>query len=163
HAEPEFYTWMPDRRSLDELLQKFGERVGPQGLGDREVVEPALREETLAATDRFFLPEGREIIAARMRDVALSIRAPKGDRARGGGGRGGGGGGDPGGGAHHVAAARDPVPGDVLREGARVAGAAERRSAVDPDAAGAADCPGRAADVRGAPGVTEARARCGLA
>ncbi len=36
-----------------------------------------------AATDRFFLPEVRAVVAERMRDAAISIRARKGDRAAG--------------------------------------------------------------------------------
>ncbi len=40
-----------------------------------------LEEEASAATDRFFSPEVRAIVAERMRDSAISIRARKGDRA----------------------------------------------------------------------------------
>jgi hypothetical protein len=81
HREPELMTWLPDRGSLEGLLQKLGERLGPQGMGDSALVEAALREEKDAATDRFFSPEVRGVIAARMRDVAISVRARKGDRA----------------------------------------------------------------------------------
>jgi hypothetical protein len=79
--EPEFDTWLPDRGALDELLRKLGERLGPEGVSDPAAVGPALREETQAATDRFFSPEVRSVIAGRMRDAAISIRARKGDRA----------------------------------------------------------------------------------
>jgi hypothetical protein len=80
HNEPEFRSWLPDRNALDELLGKVGERLGPQGVSDPEAVSNALREEMEAATDRFFSPEVRNIVVARMRDAAISVRARKGDR-----------------------------------------------------------------------------------
>ena len=79
HNEPEFRSWLPDRGALDELLQKVGERLGPAGASDADAVGAALREETDAATDRFFSPELRGVVVARMRDAAISIRARKGD------------------------------------------------------------------------------------
>ncbi len=79
HEEPEFFGWMPDRRALDELVQHVGQRLGPAGTPDQEVVDAALREETEAATDRYFEPQVREQLAARMRDSAISVRARKGD------------------------------------------------------------------------------------
>jgi len=83
HAEPEFGAWMPDRGALQEMLAKVGERLGPDGLNDPAAVSVALDEEANAATDRFFSPEVRAIVAKRMRDAAISIRARKGDRAAG--------------------------------------------------------------------------------
>src|SRR5262249_28565264 len=81
HIEPEFRGWHADKEALDELLRKVGERLGPQGTGDQEAVQQAFREEMLAATDRFFSPEVRSVVSARMRDGAISVRARKGDRA----------------------------------------------------------------------------------
>ncbi|MDI1443011.1 hypothetical protein QHF85_03170, partial [Polyangium sp. 6x1] len=82
HEEPEFRSWMPDRGSLEELLQRLGQRLGPEGVRDPQAVNEALREEIMAATDRFFSPEARAIVATRMRDAAISVRARKGnDRA----------------------------------------------------------------------------------
>jgi hypothetical protein len=80
HNEPEFNAWFPDRGSVDLLLQKVGERLGPEGTRDQEAASAALREEMLAATDRFFSPEYRAVIASRMRDAAISVRSRKGDR-----------------------------------------------------------------------------------
>ncbi|MFT3767934.1 MAG: hypothetical protein QM820_20990 [Minicystis sp.] len=80
HNEPEFRAWLPDRGALDELLQKVGERLGPAGATDPEAVGAAIREETDAATDRFFSPDVRNVVTARMRDAAISVRARKGDR-----------------------------------------------------------------------------------
>jgi hypothetical protein len=79
HNEPEFQAWLPDRGTLDELLQKVGERLGPDGVKDPEAVNAALREEIDAATDRFFSPEVRDVVVARMRDGAISVRARRGD------------------------------------------------------------------------------------
>jgi hypothetical protein len=78
HEEPEFRGWMPDRPSLDELLQKLGQRLGPDGLRDQDAVNTALREEINLATDRFFSPEARNVVTTRMREAAISVRARKG-------------------------------------------------------------------------------------
>ena len=77
--EPELRTWLPDRGSLEEMLQKVGERLGAGGVSDPNAVGVALQEESAAATDRFFSPEVREVVATRLRDVAISVRARKGD------------------------------------------------------------------------------------
>lgn len=75
-------AWLPDRGALDEMLQKVGERLGADGVSDPEKVNEALREEIDAATDRFFSPEVREIVARRLADAAISVRSRKGtDRA----------------------------------------------------------------------------------
>lgn len=79
HGEPEFRSWLPDRGALDELLQKLGARLGPEAAKEPEKVDEALRAEIADATDRFFSPEVRAIVAGRMRDAAISIRARKGD------------------------------------------------------------------------------------
>jgi hypothetical protein len=80
HQEPEMRAWLPDRGALDEMLQKVGERLGADGARDPERVSTALKEEVDAATDRFFSPEVRAIVASRLRDAAISVRARRGDR-----------------------------------------------------------------------------------
>jgi hypothetical protein len=80
HEEPEFRGWFPDGRALDELLRKVGEQMGRSDRG-QDVFEAALHEETEAATDRFFSPDVRALVASRMRDAAISVRSRKGDRA----------------------------------------------------------------------------------
>ncbi|MFO0759876.1 MAG: hypothetical protein U0359_25550 [Byssovorax sp.] len=80
HNEPEFRAWFPERGALDEMLRKVGERLGADGAGDAEKVSAALKEEMDAATDRFFSPEVRAVVAERMRGAAISLRARKGDR-----------------------------------------------------------------------------------
>ena len=79
HEEPEFGGWLPDRRALDEMMQNVGNRLGPQGTQDPAAVNAALTEEADAATDRYFTPEVREQLAARMRDSAISVRSRRGD------------------------------------------------------------------------------------
>ena len=79
HNEPEFGGWLPERRSLDEMMGKVGERLGATGTQDPEAVNNAIREETVSSTDRYFTPEVREQIASRMRDSAISVRSRKGD------------------------------------------------------------------------------------
>ena len=59
---------------MQELLQKVGARVGADGMEDPEVVDAALKEEITSATDRFFSPERRELVASHMRDSAISVR-----------------------------------------------------------------------------------------
>jgi hypothetical protein len=81
HAEPEFRGWFPDGGALDELLRKLGERMGGSSDRSDDTFKTLLGEETEAATDRFFSPEVRALVASRMRDAAISIRARKGDRA----------------------------------------------------------------------------------
>jgi hypothetical protein len=78
HQEPEMRAWLPDRGALDEMLQKVGERLGAENVSDPEKVNEALREEIDAATDRFFSPEVRQIIARRLADAAISVRSRKG-------------------------------------------------------------------------------------
>jgi hypothetical protein len=79
HLEPEFRNWMPDRAPLDELLQRVGERLGPEGVKDADRVNQAITDEIEAATDRFFSPEVRALVERRLRDCAISVRARKGD------------------------------------------------------------------------------------
>ncbi len=78
HNEPEFRSWLPDRPAIDEMLQKVGERLGPQGISDPVQVNQILREEMDAAADRFFSPEVREIIERRMKDSTISLRSKRG-------------------------------------------------------------------------------------
>lgn len=79
HEEPEFATWGPERGSLQELVGKVGERLSSADAEDREKVDAVLREETDAATDRYFTPERREALADRLRDASISLRVRKGD------------------------------------------------------------------------------------
>lgn len=81
HDEPEFRGWLPTNQALNEMLQGLGQRLGPDGLRDPAKVNAAMSEEISAATDRFFSPEVRGVLASRIRDSAISLRARKGDAA----------------------------------------------------------------------------------
>lgn len=83
HAEPELRTWLPDGRALDELLRKVGEKLSAADAEDSKKVDEVLQEEVKLATDRFFTPEQRAVLARRMRDAAISVRQRAGeDRAK---------------------------------------------------------------------------------
>jgi hypothetical protein len=81
HNDPEFRSWLPDRSALDELLRQVGAKLGLAGGTDQPRVDQVLGEELDGATDRFFTPEGRTALAARMRDSAISVRKRAGDAA----------------------------------------------------------------------------------
>jgi hypothetical protein len=79
HAEPELRAFLPTREAINELLVKVGERVAPLGPDPApEAVSAALTEEISAATDRFFTPEIRAVLAARLLDASASILARAG-------------------------------------------------------------------------------------
>jgi hypothetical protein len=80
-VEPEFRTWAPDRGALEELVRKVGERLSSDEAENKDKVDGVLSEEVRAATDRFFTPERRTVLAARMRDAAISVRARNGEDA----------------------------------------------------------------------------------
>lgn len=76
HNEPEFRGWLPDPRMMQELLGKVGERLGPDpNQQPAEKVNELFEQEISAATDRFFNPEVRGVIAERMKDCAISVLA----------------------------------------------------------------------------------------
>lgn len=79
HAEPEMRSWLPDGQALDELLRKVGEKLSAADAEDSKKVDEVLQEEIKSATDRYFTPEQRALLARRMRDAAISIRQRAGD------------------------------------------------------------------------------------
>jgi hypothetical protein len=84
HAEPEFRSWLPSGDSIRMLIEKIGQGLGPEGeqAKDQAKVEAAVREALELATDQFFAPDVREIVASRMKDAAISIMSRAGrDRA----------------------------------------------------------------------------------
>lgn len=82
HNLPELASYLPTREGLNDLLTKLGERIAQKG-GEpsQEDFGKALDEEILAATDRFFTPDVRESLAARMLDAAVSVAARAGKEA----------------------------------------------------------------------------------
>jgi hypothetical protein len=83
HNEPEFRGWLPDSQMMQQMLVKVGERIGTDpSQAPPEQVNAAFDEEMSAATDRFFTPDVRTVIADRMKDCAISVLARAGkDRA----------------------------------------------------------------------------------
>ena len=78
---PEFGSWLPPERSVQELLLAVGRRLPPDRQLSSEELAPLLREQVAAATDRHFTPERRAVLARRMKDSALSVVARLGEHA----------------------------------------------------------------------------------
>jgi hypothetical protein len=81
HQWAEFRSWLPAERALQELLVHIGRKFGPTPPTAREEIDPILREQVAAATDRYFTPERRTVLANRMQDSALSVLDRLGDEA----------------------------------------------------------------------------------
>jgi hypothetical protein len=81
HQWPEFASWLPPERSVQELLTLIGRRLPPEPNISKERLEPVMREQVAAATDRHFTPERRAVLAQRMKDSALSVIARLGEHA----------------------------------------------------------------------------------
>jgi hypothetical protein len=79
HQLPEFATWLPDKGAVDELLAKVGETLTPGAPPDQTAFEASLREQVLAATDRYFTPERRAQLVLSMKDSAVSVLAREGE------------------------------------------------------------------------------------
>src|SRR5687768_16562240 len=81
HQWPEFRSWLPGERALQEMLMEMGRKFGPTPPTEKEVLEPIIREQIRAATDRYFTPERRATLTARMMDSGLSVLARLGEDA----------------------------------------------------------------------------------
>jgi hypothetical protein len=79
HALPEFASWLPPRVVVDELLAAVGASLTPGEKPEQTAFEAALKEQLLAATDRFFTPECRAELAKTMKDSALSVLGRDGE------------------------------------------------------------------------------------
>ncbi|HMJ54264.1 MAG TPA: hypothetical protein VK540_19420 [Polyangiaceae bacterium] len=80
HREPELGAWLPDGPAVQELLIEVGQKLATSGGPEQDAkkVDDAVREALDNATDRFFGPDVREHLAARMKDAAISILARQG-------------------------------------------------------------------------------------
>ncbi len=81
HQWPEFRSWLPPERTIQELLLHIGRRLGPEPPNSKEHLDPIIREQVVAATDRYFTPERRAVLANRMKDSGLSVLARLGEHA----------------------------------------------------------------------------------
>jgi hypothetical protein len=81
HQWPEFRSWLPGERALQDLLLRVGRRLGPEPITSKEHLGPIVKEEVAAATDRYFTPERRAVLASRMKDSGLSVLERLGEHA----------------------------------------------------------------------------------
>jgi hypothetical protein len=81
HQWPEFRSWLPPERSVQELLLSIGRRLPPEPNVSREVLDPIVRQQVAAATDRYFTPERRAQLGRRMKDSGLSVLGRLGETA----------------------------------------------------------------------------------
>jgi hypothetical protein len=81
HQWPEFRSWLPPERSVQELLLQIGRRLPADPNVSKEALEPIMRQQVSAATDRYFTPERRAVLAQRMKDSALSVISRLGELA----------------------------------------------------------------------------------
>jgi hypothetical protein len=79
HQLAEFASWLPDKAAVDELLAKVGETLTPGEPPDQAKFEASLKEQVLAATDRYFTPERRAQLVLSMKDSAISVLAREGE------------------------------------------------------------------------------------
>ncbi len=79
HQWPEFRGWLPSQAALQDLLNRVGSRLTQQTAADPAAVGPALKEEVIAATDRYFTPERRQGLLRNMKDAALSVLSRGGE------------------------------------------------------------------------------------
>jgi hypothetical protein len=81
HRLLEFRPWLPTAAALEELLLKLGERIGSGTQPEKAVLDVIVREEIVAATDRYFTPDRRARIVERLKDCGLSIMVRQGEPA----------------------------------------------------------------------------------
>jgi hypothetical protein len=79
HQWPEFRSWLPNDRAIQELLVRVGQRLGGESAAAKEQLPKIIKEEVSAATDRYFTPERRAVLANRMKDSGLSVLARLGE------------------------------------------------------------------------------------
>jgi hypothetical protein len=74
HFEPEFRPLTVPPQAFQEFLQQVGPRIVALGREPtQEEVGTFLREEMLSATDRFFEPDNRQLLAAQMLDAVITV------------------------------------------------------------------------------------------
>ena len=81
HQWPEFRAWLPPERALQELLVHVGRRLPTDHQATSDELAPIIAREVAAATDRYFTPERRAVLARRMKDSALSVLSRLGEHA----------------------------------------------------------------------------------
>lgn len=79
HNEPEFRGWIPDPRAIEDVLGRVGAKLGADDVKNQQKVDEVLKEEMKLATDRYFTPEQRTLLARWMRDATITIRQRAGE------------------------------------------------------------------------------------
>ena len=79
HTLPEFRSWVPSKDAVAELLAKVGARLQPGQQPSEAELSAHVREESLAATDRYFTPERRSRLVRNLKHSALSVVAREGE------------------------------------------------------------------------------------
>jgi hypothetical protein len=81
HQWPEFRSWLPAERAVQELLVSVGRKLGPTPPTSQAEIDPIVKAQVAAATDRYFTPERRAVLANRMKDSGLSVLNRLGEHA----------------------------------------------------------------------------------
>jgi hypothetical protein len=81
HQWPEFRSWLPPERTIQELLMQIGRRLPGDPNVSRQQLDPIMAAQVAAATDRYFTPERRAVLGQRMKDSGLSVLARLGESA----------------------------------------------------------------------------------
>ncbi len=79
HHVPEFRGWLPSQAAVREMLVNVGRKLDPDSPPAQDVVSELLKEEMLAATDRYFTPDHREQMVTWMKDAGISVLAREGE------------------------------------------------------------------------------------
>lgn len=79
HNEPEFRGWLPDMKAVEEVIRRVGAKLTEKDAGEQQKVDEILKEEMKLATDRYFTPEQRSVVARKMRDAAVTVKGRAGE------------------------------------------------------------------------------------
>lgn len=79
HHQPEFRSWLPAQKEVQQLLVEVGKHLKPGEEPDQDRVSELLKQEMLAATDRTFTPELRADLVKWMKDAGVSLVAREGE------------------------------------------------------------------------------------
>jgi len=79
HHQPEFRSWLPAQKEVQQLLVEVGKHLKPGEEPEQDRVSELLKQEMLAATDRVFTPELRADLVGWMKDAGVSLVAREGE------------------------------------------------------------------------------------
>jgi hypothetical protein len=79
HHVPEFRSWLPTQGAVQELLANVGKRLPSGQTPDHDAATEWIKEEMLAATDRYFTSERCVDLIEWMKDAGISVLAREGE------------------------------------------------------------------------------------